>query len=226
MRKLELQNNLQKILDKVKGGQNARLLAVSKTKPASDIELLYEIGQRDFGENKVQELLDKATELNSTCPDISWHFIGKLQSNKVNMLLKVPNLKAIQSIDSLNLLEKLISKNPKNKIGLFLQVNTSQESEKSGFENTSDLEKAIYLILKSDSFFLQGLMTIGKIRTDNFVEDAKKSFSTLCELKKSFDNKFNLNLELSMGMSSDYELALTYGTNWIRLGSSIFGSRS
>lgn len=222
MRKTELQNNLQNILDKLKGGYNAHLIAVSKTKPSSDIALLYELGQRDFGENKVQELLEKSNELNKSCPEINWHFIGNLQSNKINMLLKVKNLKSIHSVDSIKLLEKLISKKVDHKIGIFLQVNTSGEEEKSGFEELSELQRAVELIKTSDSFYFQGLMTIGKIRTENFFEDAKKSFSKLVELKNQLNDS---NIQLSMGMSADFELALQYGSNWVRVGSSIFGVR-
>jgi pyridoxal phosphate enzyme (YggS family) len=206
---------------------DANLLAVSKTKPVSDIQLAYEASQRDFGENKVQDLLDKATELEKTCPDIRWHFIGHLQSNKMNMLFKTPGLVAIHSIDSLKLLKKILNKVPLQRIGLFLQVNTSQETEKSGFTEISELEEAIELILKSENFFLQGLMTIGRIRTENFEADALECFEYLGKLKKDFMQKFDLkDLELSMGMTADFAIALKSGAKWIRIGSAIFGERA
>lgn len=227
MRKAKLNENLSKILNEIKDGHNAHLIAVSKTKPASDIDLLYQLGQSDFGENKVQELFEKSNLLISKCPDIRWHFIGHLQSNKINMLLKVPNLKAIHSIDSIQLLEKILTKRPMNTVGLFLQVNTSMEDEKSGFESLTDLENAIELILKNENYVFQGLMTIGKIRTQNFEEDAQISFAKLSEIKNQIQLKYNnLNIDLSMGMSSDYKIALLFGTNWVRIGSSIFGERS
>jgi pyridoxal phosphate enzyme (YggS family) len=208
--------------------KGASLLAVSKTKPASDIQIAYVCGQRDFGENKVQELLEKSLELKVTCPDIRWHFIGGLQSNKINMLLKTQNLVSIHSIDSIKLLNKLLSKNIDKKIGIFLQINTSGEEEKGGFATTDKKEifDAVELIREHSHFYLQGLMTIGKIRTENFEEDAALCFNELVDLKADISQKFKLNeIELSMGMSSDYPIALKLGTNWVRIGSNIFGSR-
>lgn len=216
-------------------GHQAKLLAVSKTKPVSDIIAAYESGQRDFGENKVQDLLEKATELQNTCPEIRWHFIGHLQSNKINQLLKTPGLCAIHSIDSLKLLNKLLTKplsksssdnSSGEKIGLFLQINTSGESEKSGFESDDDIYEAVALTMQNDHFFLQGFMTIGRIRTENFEEDARECFESLVRLKENCASKFKLShLELSMGMTQDYAIALKSGTNWIRIGSAIFGER-
>lgn len=208
--------------------KGASLLAVSKTKPTSAIIEAYESGQRHFGENKVRELLDKSLELKDICPDIKWHFIGHLQSNKINMLLKVHNLVSIHSIDSIKLLNKLLSKQIDKNIGVFLQLNTSDEEEKSGFDisNKDEVHQAIKLFNDDLSFKFQGLMTIGKIRTDNFEEDAKVCFTSLANLKTDICKVFNIeNLELSMGMSSDYPIALKLGSNWVRVGSTIFGSR-
>lgn len=198
-----------------------QLLAVSKTKTLAEIKTAYSFGQRDFGENKVQELNDKAFELQSDCPDIRWHFIGSLQSNKINNLLKIPNLVSIHSIDSIKLLNKLLNKKTGRKIGVFLQVNTSGEIEKSGFSDFALIEQAVSLF-KSDDFYLQGLMTIGKIRTEDFENDAKTCFLRLNEYKERLNS---VDLELSMGMSSDYKIAIECGSNWIRIGSGIFGKR-
>ena len=223
-RKEEIQTGLTSILEHLKDA-DSKLIAVSKTKPASDIQLAFECGQKNFGENKVQELLEKAQQLE--LEGIQWHFIGHLQSNKINMLLKTPNLQSIHSIDSIKLLNKLLSKSIDKAIGVFLQVNTSGESEKSGFEQTSEIEHAIELLNEHPDFYFQGLMTIGKIRTDNFEEDAKECFQKLVDLKTDISQKFNLKqVELSMGMSSDYPIALKYGANWIRIGSNIFGKRN
>jgi pyridoxal phosphate enzyme (YggS family) len=220
----EIKAGLEKINQDLSDSE-AQLVAVSKTKPASDIKLAYECGQRVFGENKVQELLDKAQELD--LEGIQWHFIGHLQSNKINMLLKTPNLQSIHSIDSIKLLNKLLSKSVGKGIGVFLQVNTSKEDEKSGFETKEELELAVKLLNDHPDFYFQGFMTIGKIRTENFEEDAQKCFQQLVELKHDFSQKFsNDSIELSMGMSSDYPIALKFGANWIRVGSNIFGSRS
>lgn len=209
---------------KDKLNSNCSLLAVSKTKPIEDIQEALNAGQIDFGENKVQDLYQKSLEFESD--RINWHFIGHLQSNKINQLLKVKNLVSIHSVDSLKLLKKLLNKNYPAPIGLFLQVNTSGENEKSGFTSSEALKEAINLILqKKTCFYLQGLMTIGKIRTENFEEDARSSFLQLKQLKKEIDNDHDLNIELSMGMSQDFEIAQEFGANWVRIGSAIFGKR-
>lgn len=199
----------------------SKLICVSKTKPSSSIRELYELGQRDFGENKVQELSDKAQEL-IELKDIRWHFIGHLQTNKINQVLKIPSLVSIHSIDSLKLLEKILEKKPLQKCGLFLQVNTSGESEKGGFESLNELKGAGQKFASSSDFYLQGLMTIGKIRTDNFEDDARACFERLRSLRDQLAG----DLQLSMGMSNDYQLALEYGSDWLRVGSSIFGART
>jgi pyridoxal phosphate enzyme (YggS family) len=225
---MSIKESIEQLNNTIAPFKGASLLAVSKTKPASDIQIAYVCGQRDFGENKVQELLDKSLELKVTCPDIRWHFIGGLQSNKINMLLKTQNLVSIHSIDSIKLLNKLLSKNIDKKIGIFLQINTSGEEEKGGFATTDKKEifDAVELIREHSHFYLQGLMTIGKIRTENFEEDAALCFNELVDLKADISQKFKLNeIELSMGMSSDYPIALKLGTNWVRIGSNIFGSR-
>lgn len=203
---------------------NTKLIAVSKTKPSSLIREAYNCGQRDFGENKVQELLEKSIELKDLT-EIRWHFIGNLQSNKVNQLLKVQNLYSIHSIDSTKLLRKILSKRLTSKIKLFLQINTSEELEKNGYDFGDSLGEDIKLILDSECFEFIGLMTIGKIRSENFEDDARLCFRKLSDKRKKLDSNYNLNLELSMGMSSDYLIALDYDTNWVRIGSKVFGSR-
>lgn len=206
--------------------KEASLLAVSKTKPSSDILEAYNLGQRDFGENKVQELLSKSLELSEACPEIRWHFIGSLQSNKINQLLQVPNLVSIHSIDSIKLLNKLLSKKLDRTIGLFLQINTSNEDEKSGFEEFEEVKQAVNQLLSAHSFTFQGLMTIGKIRTTDFAEDARICFEKLLQLQRDLITLYNIDkIELSMGMSSDYKIALEMGTQWIRIGTGLFGSR-
>ncbi len=218
-------DNLARISSSLQDG--TKLLAVSKTHPADKVLQAYEWGQRDFGENKVQDLLEKSQAL-VNLHDIRWHFIGHLQSNKINQLLKVPHLAAIHSVDSVELLNKLIKKEATQKIGVFLQINTSGEEQKSGFALTSDLaelNEAINLLQSASSFYLQGLMTIGKIRTQDFEKDARSSFSALRELKQKLDKSHSLKLELSMGMSQDYEIAQEYGTTWVRIGTDIFGQR-
>lgn len=215
-------NNLESAYSEVIGniGGRTKLICVSKTKPSEMIEKLYNLGQRDFGENKVQELLLKSEEL-SHLKDIKWHFIGHLQSNKIKQLLSVTNLYSIHSIDRLSLLEMVIAKKPKNTLHLFIQINTSGESEKGGFETDEEVKVAVDMIQKSLGYHFSGFMTIGKIRTDDFEADARASFSRLQSLKQTHFPK----AELSMGMSSDYEIAIEYDSNWIRVGSKVFGAR-
>lgn len=223
-RLLELKNNLNEVNEKI--ANRGILIAVSKTFPASDIKLCYDLGQRDFGENKVQELMDKASELKESCPEIRWHMIGHLQSNKVKTLYEVPNLVSIHSIDSIKLLNKLISRFTDKNIKVFLQVNTSREEEKSGFEDKKELLEAIDTLQVVKNIEFLGLMTIGRIRTDDFEKESRECFRALKLMKKKLEEDRNLApLELSMGMSSDYEMALEEGATWLRIGSTIFGKR-
>ena len=219
----DLKTRYQQVKNRLRPEVN--LLAVSKTRPVEAIKTLLTCGQIHFGENKVQELIEKAKELEAE--DIQWHFIGHLQSNKINQLLTVKKLEYIHSIDSINLLEKILKKSPLNTIKIFLQVNTSGESEKGGFNPNSlgVLDKAVELLQQSKGFELVGLMTIGKIRTENFNEEAKKSFQLLTDIKAELDSRHDLNLQLSMGMSQDLEIAQNFGTNWVRIGTEIFGPR-
>jgi hypothetical protein len=209
--------------------KDVRLIAVSKTKPASSISDLYELGQYDFGENKVQELVDKSIQL-KTFSNINWHFIGHLQSNKINQLLAVKNLKYIHSIDRMKLLDKLLAKKPSTenseKIGLFIQVNTSGEDEKGGFTDIAQIKEAIIKINEHESFSFIGLMTIGTIRTENFESEARACFLKLNKFKEQLQEDLDVPIELSMGMSSDYLIAQKMGSKWLRIGSKIFGNRS
>jgi pyridoxal phosphate enzyme (YggS family) len=217
----QLKSNLEKIQSLLKPEVN--LLAISKTKPVEMIKELYTYGVTDFGENKVQDLLSKSNELADL--DINWHFVGHLQTNKINQILKVKNLVAIHSVDSEDLLNKILKKDTRMPIGLFLQINTSEEDEKSGFAMDTDFTDMILSIKNSSSFDLQGLMTMGRIRTDEFEADAKKCFIALNKVKEKLDKDHYLDLELSMGMSQDFEIAQDFGTNWVRIGSSLFGAR-
>lgn len=200
--------------------EGVNLLVVSKKRSQAEIKSLYDLGQRDFGENKVQELIDKSLKLADT--KIRWHFIGHLQSNKVTQLLNVKSLVAIHSIDSMKILNKILSRPTSQPIGLFLQINTSLEAEKSGFESFDAIKQAVSAILSQENYFLQGLMTIGKVRTDDFEIDACVCFEKMKNYKEILDKEFGVSLELSMGMSNDFELAQKYGANWVRIGSLLF----
>ncbi len=200
--------------------EGSHLLIVSKMRTTDEIRAYYDLGQRDFGENRVPELAEKAAALALICPEIRWHMIGHLQSNKINALFSVPHLKSIHSVDDLALLEKLIKAQDRlnEVIDIFLQVNTSFEEEKSGLENETDLKRAAQMLDSCQKLLLRGLMTMGKIRTEDFETDARKCFSLLNEQRDRLDR----DLETSMGMSQDYKIALEEGSNWIRLGTMMF----
>lgn len=230
MEKLRVQN-LKENLDEVKAQLKSptKLVVVSKTYPVSDIELCYGLGERDFGENHVTELEEKARELAPKCAGIRFHMIGHLQTNKIKKLLKIPHLYAIHSVDSLHLVEALL-KEEKHYTGpeiqLFLQVKTSDEEEKFGFTDQDQLQNGLLLIRKSSKFRVEGLMTMGKIRTDNVKGDAQVCFEKLIAIRNQLDSSLKLSLKLSMGMSGDYEIASQMGANYVRIGSKIFGNRS
>jgi len=201
------------------------LLAVSKTKPPEDIQQAYDAGQRIFGENQVQELVDKYENLPK---DIQWHLIGHLQSNKVKYI--APFISMIQSVDSLKLLQEINKHALKNDrvIDCLLQIYIADEETKFGL----GFDEAIEL-LRSDEFAelknikIRGLMGIAT-NTDNEkqIKEEYYELKTFFDgIKASFfrkDKTFNV---LSMGMSSDYKIAIEQGSNMVRLGSTIFGSR-
>lgn len=209
-RQLEL--NWQSLLDEIQ--QRARLLVVSKMQKIAEIRYLYELGQRDFGENRVQDLEAKVEALKDL-PGIRWHLIGNLQSNKIPKLNQIPGLTAIHSVGSLELLEKLQA-GLKVPMGIFLQVNTSGEDEKSGFESLEEVLAAARVV--QAPLRLQGLMTMATIRTDDVEGEARRCFNQLRSMRDELDS----SLELSMGMSGDYSIALAAATTWVRVGSKVF----
>tara|TARA_B100001093_G_scaffold97875_1_gene89858 strand:+ start:27063 stop:27713 length:651 start_codon:yes stop_codon:yes gene_type:complete len=216
---MSIEKNLKKIKKEIPG--YVTLIAVSKTKPATDIEKAYKSGQLDFGENKVQELMKKVKILPS---DIKWHMIGHLQRNKVKDIL--PIIHMIHSVDSLRLIKEIDKQAGKieRKISLLLQVDISQDETKYGF-SFKDLES----ILKSnelDNFkniSIDGLMGMASF-TENS-EIIKAEFKKLSSLFDKFKKKYFLKY-LSMGMSGDYKIAMECNSNMVRLGSNIFGSRN
>lgn len=210
----QLESNWKALLGEI--NKRARLLVVSKTQKVEEVRYLFQLGQRDFGENRVQELEEKAKAL-SDMPGIRWHLIGNLQSNKITKLNKIPGLAAIHSVSSLELAEKLLA-GVKVPMGIFLQVNTSREDEKSGFESFDEIQVAAKLC--KDHLRLQGLMTMATIRTDDLDGEARRCFKEL----KALRDRLNPQLELSMGMSGDYEIAMEEGSSWVRVGSRVFAS--
>lgn len=229
-RKSEIALNLKAIQKDLK---QATLIAVSKFKPLEDLLAAYEVGQRHFGENRVQELKEKAQQFEEKgLRDVVWHFIGHLQTNKVNTLLKIPNLSYIHSVDSLKLLEELYKKEELlsgRSVKFFLEIKTSGEEEKEGIESEEELQAILNLIQSKTHSPLQfsGLMTMGKIRTDDLLKDARICFQALKTKKECLEKQMNIKpLVLSMGMSQDWSVAVEEGANFIRVGSAIFGDRS
>jgi len=204
----------------------AKLIAVTKYSTVDEVVMAYEAGHRDFGENKVQDLRLKALEFEKRgLRDVRWHFIGHLQSNKVKDLFKIPNLKAVHSVDSVKLIEEFLKRRLEldHPLDIFFQVNTSDEDEKSGFEEIDSILQGLELLKLEKNFRFLGLMTIGKMRTDDLKRDARICFEKLILIKSEVEKRSDFkNLVLSMGMSQDYEIAIEMGSNYIRVGSKIF----
>lgn len=218
------EKNYKTILEKT-AAVKATLVAVSKIKPVSDIKALYDLGQRDFGENYVQELVEKAAALPT---DIRWHFIGHLQSNKVKYI--APFVHLIHGVDSEKLLFEIDKQAQKNErvIDCLLQVHIAQEATKFGF----DEEEARIFIGGIQGYQQSGSLKHVRIRglmgMASFTNDTHqliREFEALFLLYKNFRSG-NANIDiLSMGMSGDYELALRYGSTMVRVGSLLFGAR-
>ena len=203
-----------------------RLVAVSKTKPVELLRAAYDAGQRDFGENYVQELISKAPEMPA---DVSWRFIGKLQSNKAKPLVQsVPSLVAVETVDSAKLANKLqnavagLTTPRANPLNVMIQVNTSPwEGSKGGVlaEDAPGLAK--HIASSCPDLTLTGLMTIGE-------PGNPQCFDALRECRTAVAQELSVQpsaLELSMGMSGDFEAAIAAGSDSVRVGSSIFGAR-
>lgn len=212
----------QEIVNELKE-KRVTLVAVSKTKPAEDIHVLYDLGQRDFGENYVQELVDKQAQLPK---DIRWHFIGHLQSNKVKYLASFVHL--IHGVDSFKLLKEINKQAQKlnRVIDVLLQVHIAQEETKFGMD-----EKELEELMTSNLSELQNVHIVGLMGMASFTEDESKIRKEFRYLKTVFDKyastrDTNIQLQkLSMGMSSDYTVAIEEGSNMIRIGSLLFGAR-
>ncbi len=202
--------------------QDVTLLAVSKTKPVDMLLDVYQAGARDFGENKVQELVDKIPQLPS---DIRWHMIGHLQRNKVKYI--VDKVYLIHSVDSLRLAEEISREAVKKQteVNILIEVNVAQEESKFGttVEETTELVRSIALL---PAIHIKGLMTIAP-----FVENAEENrtyFQKLRQLAVDIGNKNIDNVSmsiLSMGMTGDYTVATEEGSTIVRVGTGIFGER-
>jgi len=207
--------------------KNVQLVAVSKTKPVEDIQQLYNLGQRDFGENYVQELVDKQPRLPQ---DIRWHFIGHLQSNKVKFI--IPFVYLIHGVDSLKLLKEINKQAAKHQreVDCLLQVHIAEEETKFGFDE-QELQELVNTNLK-ELHELKNVRVCGLMGMASFSDDENKVRAEYKNLKKLFD-KFSQLLTtnhklqtLSMGMSGDYKIAIEEGSTMVRVGSLIFGERN
>lgn len=206
----------QKIIEELRPG-NITLVTVSKTKPVEDILELYNIGHRDFGENYVQELVEKADQLPK---DIRWHYIGHLQSNKVKYI--APFVHLIHGVDSEKLLKEIDKQAEKNKrmINCLFQVHIAAEETKFGLDEE---ELTNVLMCKFANVQICGLMGMA-----SFTDDLDKVRIEFKNLKRIFDKLLTPDSRLttlSMGMSFDYKIAIQEGSNMVRIGSLLFGER-
>ncbi len=216
--------NLNQLITKVEGARLrisehhiVKIIGISKYSTSADVKTLYETGQRAFGENKVQDLKQKMEELDEL--PLEWHFVGTLQKNKINNLIDL-NPTLIHSLDSLDLAlelnKKLEAKN--KKLSALLQINSAYEETKAGVLPESALEVYKQIIELCPNILLKGVMSIGAHTEDEKI--IKESFKTT---KKIFDELVPFGAKYcSMGMSSDFELAIACGSNIIRVGSTLF----
>ncbi|QEK51499.1 YggS family pyridoxal phosphate-dependent enzyme [Pedobacter aquae] len=221
---MSITDNLLKLKKEIEQ-EDVKLIAVSKTKPVEDIMEAYDAGQRLFGENHVQELVEKHEALPK---DIEWHLIGHLQSNKVKYI--APFIHLIHSVDSLKLLQEINKQAAKNNrvINCLLQVYIADEETKYGlgFDEVIDL-------LRSDEFAsLQNIKIVGLMGIATNSDNEKQIKEEFYELKTLFDGvkasyfrKDEDFKEISMGMSTDYKIAIEQGSTMVRIGSDIFGKR-
>ena len=210
---LDIENNIKNYSDNYKTNNNPKIIAVSKTFKIDNIFPLIEYGHADFGENKVQEAIEKWTNVKKDNLKIKLHMIGKLQTNKVKFAVQIFDY--IHSVDSRKLAKKILDEQNKisRKIKIFLQVNIGDEIQKSGI-NENEVKK-LFDYCREIGLDVIGLMCIPPANVD-----PEEYFEKMNQIKKT------LNLtELSMGMSSDYLKAIKHSSTYIRVGSNIFGQR-
>ncbi len=224
------ENNYKNVLKKIenaciKAGRDrseVKLIAVSKTKPVSDIMQVYEMGQRIFGENKVQELCGKVPQLPE---DIQWHLIGHLQQNKVKYLME--NTAMIHSVDSFKLAETISKEAVKHGkvMPVLLEINVAEEESKFGI-TAAETENMVRSISVLPGIEIRGLMTVAPFVDDP--EDNRWVFRKMKQICVDINNKNINNIklnELSMGMTNDFEIAIEEGATFVRVGTAIFGER-
>lgn len=220
----EVRLNIKRACEKSgRSSDDVTLIAVSKTKPLSDIEELIQYGQTEYGENKVQELVDKYENVSTL---VNWHLIGHLQTNKVKYI--VDKVKLIHSVDSVHLAREIEKEAAKKNVDvdILIQVNIAHEDTKFGI-NENDIYDLLDEIKDMSHIHVKGLMTIAP-----FVENPEENrvhFRNLHQLlldikSKNIDN-INMSI-LSMGMTNDYEIAIEEGSTMVRVGTGIFGERN
>lgn len=220
----EVESNIKSACERVgRARESVTLIAVSKTQPVSAIEEAYALGIRDFGENKVKEMLGKEPQLPA---DIRWHLIGHLQTNKVKSVLS--NTVLIHSLDSLKLLDAVDFEAMKQKITVegLLEVNVAEEESKFGF-HPSELWELLNRLRQYKNMRIRGLMTVAPFTTN--AENNREIFRKLKEI--SIDTKWNtldnISMDiLSMGMTGDYSVAIEEGATMVRVGTGLFGARA
>ena len=224
-----ISNNIKKISDRIetkcahlgRDGSEITLIAVSKNFGVDEIREALNCGIKNFGENKAQELKEKFEILKD---DVIWHFVGHLQTNKVKYAVKAANY--IHSVDSIKLAAEInrTAEKLQKKINVLLEIKTSEEATKVGLSDFDKIIETAEFCNKSDFLNLKGLMTIAPFTDDE--KEVRKSFIELRTLKEKMNLQgFNLT-ELSMGMTSDFEIALEEGATMLRIGTAIFGHRS
>ena len=221
---MSISNNLTQIKSQLP--THVTLVAVSKTKPVADLMEAYDAGQRIFGENKIQEMTDKWEVMPK---DIEWHMIGHVQTNKVKYM--APYVSLIHGVDSLKLLQEINKQAAKNNrvIDCLLQVYIAEEESKFGLDE-QELEEMLKQV-QHDKDNFKNIKIVGLMGMATFTENQNQIEKEFKHLKTIFDKYKNLNTEhcqlntLSMGMSGDYQLAISCGSTMVRIGSSIFGSR-
>ena len=211
---LNIQDNIKNYLNKLNNNNNPRIVAVSKTFEINKILPLIKYGHIDFGENKVQEAIEKWSDIKKINPKVKLHMIGKLQTNKVKFAVQIFDY--IHSVDSEKLAKKISDEQSKieKKIKIFLQVNIGNEDQKSGINKNEVIKLVNYC--KEIDLNVIGLMCIPPINVN-----PERYFEEMKELNHSFGFT-----ELSMGMSSDFLIAIKYFSTYVRIGSAIFGARS
>ena len=215
---MKISNNIQKIKSTLPN--HISLIAVSKTKPNSDLLEAYDSGQRIFGENKIQEMSKKWDSLPK---DIEWHMIGHVQTNKVKYM--APFVSLIHTVDSLKLITEINKQALKNNrtIDCLIQIRIAEEETKFGLPE-NQLEGLLESAIPLKSVKIRGLMGMASFTSDDF--KVRSEFNKLSKLFNKIKEKYS-NLEiLSMGMSSDYTIAIEEGSTMIRVGSKIFGERN